>query len=88
MCIDSAGYSASRFSRSWCGGSPESSTTFQLENLKRFHLNMTLFYDPTPLLTYLLRVAPALKSLFLSREKGFDGTNALRFVNWLLNLRR
>ncbi|GLJ19287.1 hypothetical protein SUGI_0346890 [Cryptomeria japonica] len=62
--------------------------TFSLENLKGVHLNMTLFYDPTPLLTSLLRHAPAMKTLLVSRKEGFDGINALQFLNRLLNFQR
>ncbi|XP_057847063.2 putative FBD-associated F-box protein At5g56700 isoform X1 [Cryptomeria japonica] len=67
---------------------PESSASSLLKNLKRVHLNMTLFYDPTPLLTYLLPRAPAMKSLLVSREEGFKGIKALRLINRLLNLQQ
>ncbi|GLJ19289.1 hypothetical protein SUGI_0346910 [Cryptomeria japonica] len=67
---------------------PEISATFSLENLRRVHLNMTLFYDPVPLLTCLLPHAPAMKTLLVSRKKGFDGINALQFLNGLLKFQR
>ncbi|GLJ19285.1 hypothetical protein SUGI_0346860 [Cryptomeria japonica] len=88
MCMGIPDFSAWRFSRSWYGAISQISATFSVERLKRVHLNMTEFYNPAPLITYLLGVAPAMKSLLVSRKKGFNGTNALQFVKWLLNLQR
>ncbi|GLJ19286.1 hypothetical protein SUGI_0346870 [Cryptomeria japonica] len=85
MCMVIPSYSTRRFSRS---SFSEISATFSLENLKWVHLNMSQFCDPTPLLSYLLRLAPAMKTLLVSRKRGFDGTKALRIVNSLLNLQR
>lgn len=76
------------FFRGWYDAIPEISATFSLENLKLVHLNMTLFYDPTPLLKYIIRLAPDMKALLVSRKKGFDGITARRFINRLMNLER
>ncbi|GLJ19261.1 hypothetical protein SUGI_0346430 [Cryptomeria japonica] len=57
-----------------------------LENLERVHLNVTSLDDSMPLLAYLLKNAPEMKTLIVSRQKGFDG--ALEFVNTLFNLPR
>ncbi|XP_059066167.1 probable FBD-associated F-box protein At1g32375 [Cryptomeria japonica] len=67
---------------------PDFSASSSLKNLKRVHLNMTLFYDATRLLAYLLPRSPALKSISVSRKKGFDGARALRFINRVLNLQQ
>ncbi|GLJ19263.1 hypothetical protein SUGI_0346490 [Cryptomeria japonica] len=57
-----------------------------LENLQQVYLNITSLHEAGPLLTYLLLHAPALKTLIVSCQKGFDG--ALEFVNTLFKLPR
>lgn len=56
-----------------------------LENLKWIHLNITYFQNPIPLLNCLFEIAPSIKSLLVSRKKGFDGSKARRYVNQLTN---
>ncbi|XP_057836047.1 putative FBD-associated F-box protein At5g53635 [Cryptomeria japonica] len=83
ICIGNLRYTALPWSNAVF---PEISASSSLKNLKRVHLKMTLFYDAAPLLAYLLPRSPALKSVSVSRKKGFDGTRALRFINRVLNL--
>ncbi|GLJ19545.1 hypothetical protein SUGI_0353000 [Cryptomeria japonica] len=59
-----------------------------LENLKWVHLNITYFHHPVPLLSCLFRIAPALKTLLISRKKGFNGVSAEEFINLAWNLQR
>ncbi|GLJ19540.1 hypothetical protein SUGI_0352870 [Cryptomeria japonica] len=81
-CIHKGKYSDTDFSRR------DDEAILPLENLKGVHLNITYFHDPVPLLSCLFRVAPALKTLLISRKEGFDGVNALRFINLAWNLQR
>ncbi|GLJ19534.1 hypothetical protein SUGI_0352740 [Cryptomeria japonica] len=82
VCIHKGKYSDTDLSRL------DDEAILPLENLKGVHLNIIYFYDPVPLLSYLFRIAPALKTLLISRKKGFDGVNALRFINLAWNLQR
>ncbi|GLJ19288.1 hypothetical protein SUGI_0346900 [Cryptomeria japonica] len=89
LCFDTAGCSSSDFSYwEYLNSFSKFSATFSLENLKRVHLNMTIFYDPTPLLTCLLPRAPAMKTLLVSRKKGFKSIKARQFLNRLGNFQR
>ncbi|XP_057848444.2 FBD-associated F-box protein At1g66310-like isoform X2 [Cryptomeria japonica] len=76
ICIDNARYLARNIS----GAAP------LLKNLEQAHLNVASLNDAIPLLAYLLQHAPAMKTLIVSRQQGFDG--ALEFVNMLFNLPR
>ncbi|GLJ19542.1 hypothetical protein SUGI_0352920 [Cryptomeria japonica] len=59
-----------------------------LENLKWVHLNITYFHHPVSLLSCLFRIARALKTLLISRKKGFNGVSAQEFINLAWNLQR
>ncbi|GLJ19550.1 hypothetical protein SUGI_0353110 [Cryptomeria japonica] len=59
-----------------------------LENLKWVHLNITYFHHPVHLLSCLFGIAPALKTLLISRKKGFNGVRAQEFINLAWNLQR
>ncbi|GLJ19269.1 hypothetical protein SUGI_0346610 [Cryptomeria japonica] len=82
MCINKCHYWSGDFS------GHDDEVLIQLENLKRVHLNITNFNDPVPLLTCLFRIAPALKTLLVARKKGFDGPNAMRYINLVMNLQK
>ncbi|GLJ19541.1 hypothetical protein SUGI_0352900 [Cryptomeria japonica] len=82
MCIQKVQYSDTDLPRL------DDDAILPLENLKRVHLDITHFHDPVPLLSCLFQIAPALKTLLISRKKGFDGVKGLRFINLAWNLQR